>query len=68
MAEVDDMLRKGFIHPISPIRTFDVSELDKALLYFSRGKHIGKIIVTYENPKAMVKVSRCVRLYRLIIC
>ncbi|KAF2462795.1 polyketide synthase [Lindgomyces ingoldianus] len=56
MQEVDGMLRMGIIHPITPLKTFDVSELEKALLYFSRGKHIGKIIVTYEEPKSLVKM------------
>jgi hypothetical protein len=56
MEEVDCLLCEGKIHPITPVFTFDASELEQALLYFSKGHHIGKIVVTYENPTATVKV------------
>lgn len=39
----------GTIHPISPIKSFNVAELGKALLYFSKGTHIGKIVVNYDT-------------------
>ncbi|KAF4624751.1 hypothetical protein G7Y89_g13418 [Cudoniella acicularis] len=56
MEEVGNLLRKRSIQPIAPIKTFDISELDRALLHFSKGQHIGKIVVTYENPTSTVKM------------
>lgn len=61
MKEVDSLLRDGKIHPITPIRTFDVSELEQALLYFSKGQHVGKIVITYENATSVVKVRVLLR-------
>jgi NADPH:quinone reductase-like Zn-dependent oxidoreductase len=54
--EVNNLLRQGVIRPIPEITIFDVSELDQALLYLSRGQHIGKVVVTYENPESIIKV------------
>jgi NADPH:quinone reductase-like Zn-dependent oxidoreductase len=54
--EVGTLFRQGVIRPIPKITVLDVSELDQALLYFSRGQHIGKIVVTYKNKNSIVKV------------
>ncbi|QSZ31907.1 hypothetical protein DSL72_001476 [Monilinia vaccinii-corymbosi] len=54
--EVGTLFCQGAIRPIPQITVFDVSDLDQALLYFSRGQHIGKIVVTYENKNSMVKM------------
>jgi NADPH:quinone reductase-like Zn-dependent oxidoreductase len=58
MSEVGDMMRMGYIRPIPHLKTFDVADLESALLYFSQGKHIGKVVVTYTNRDSQVKVSR----------
>ncbi|KAH7135959.1 hypothetical protein B0J11DRAFT_611808 [Dendryphion nanum] len=55
MEEVGTMLRAGTVKPISEIQTFDVSHLSMALLAFSQGKHIGKLVVSYENSDSLVK-------------
>ncbi|KAF2180125.1 hypothetical protein K469DRAFT_640404, partial [Zopfia rhizophila CBS 207.26] len=55
MQEVGDMVRNGEICPIA-FKTFDVSELEKAMLYFSKGKHIGKVVATYEDQASIVKM------------
>lgn len=57
MREVNEMIITGVLHPISPLKTFDVSELESALMYFSQGKHIGKVTVTYTVKEAALKVS-----------
>ena len=57
MNEVGNLIRQGKIRPISLIKTFDVSELHHALLYFSKGQHIGKIVITYDNKMSIVRVS-----------
>ena len=55
MAEVGQWHREGVIKPIEFIKTFDISQLEQAMMYFSRGTHIGKVVVTYSNRKAMLK-------------
>lgn len=57
MSEVGEMMRKNELSPIKPMKTFDISELETALLSFSRGEHMGKIVVSYQNDQSVVKVS-----------
>ncbi|KAF2473021.1 polyketide synthase [Lindgomyces ingoldianus] len=56
LGQVNNMLRDGVIQPISPIRTFDVSQLAPALTYLSMGNHIGKVVITYEDSAAQVNM------------
>ncbi|KAI0013981.1 hypothetical protein F4779DRAFT_625071 [Xylariaceae sp. FL0662B] len=56
MKSVDKLYRAGRITPIRPFSVFDVSRLDQALLSFSKGKHIGKLIVSFQNPSVHIKV------------
>ena len=44
------------IGPINRIKAFDISELELAMMYFSKGVHTGKIVITFENPKTELKV------------
>jgi NAD(P)-dependent dehydrogenase (short-subunit alcohol dehydrogenase family)/aryl carrier-like protein len=60
MAEVVRLYRKGVIKPIDFITTFDISELQQAMMYMSKGTHVGKIIVTYDNPESKIKVAPAV--------
>jgi hypothetical protein len=57
MGEVGDMMRADYIRPISRLKLFDVADLELALLYFSQGIHIGKVVVTYTNRESLVKVG-----------
>lgn len=57
MREVNEMIIIGVLHPIFPLKTFDISELESALMYFSQGKHIGKVAVTYKVEDVPMKVS-----------
>jgi aryl carrier-like protein len=56
MAEVAELYKKGIIKPIDRITTFDISQLQQALMFMSKGKHIGKVVVTYNNPDSLLKV------------
>ena len=58
MKTVDELYRAGQIAPIRPFSTADVSELDRVLLGFTKGTHIGKMVVTFQNPDSLVKVIR----------
>ena len=56
MAQVNDMFRVGIVKPIDHIRTFDISELEQAMIYFANGNHMGKVVVTFDKPEALLKV------------
>ncbi|KAI0545024.1 polyketide synthase [Xylaria curta] len=49
MSAVHDHVCAGVLAPTSPITTFHISQLDQALATLSKGVHIGKIVVTYED-------------------
>ena len=53
---VGEHYRAGRITPIRPVATSDISQLDQTLLSFSRGTHLGKLVVTYKptSPVRMV--------------
>ncbi|RYP28272.1 hypothetical protein DL767_007292 [Monosporascus sp. MG133] len=56
MRTVDELYRAGRIAPIRPFSVSDVSKLDRALQSFSKGIHIGKMVVSFQNPDSAVKV------------
>ncbi|ORY09578.1 KR domain-domain-containing protein [Clohesyomyces aquaticus] len=53
--EVNDMMHQGCLRPLTAITSYDVSELSSALLNLSKGKHIGKSMVTYHGDN-LVKI------------
>lgn len=57
MKSVDDQFRAGRIGPISPVLPFDVAELDQALLRFSKGTHVGKLVINFQNPDSLVRMT-----------
>lgn len=58
MEAVNDLYQVGFITPIHPITISDIADLDKTLVSFSKGAHIGKLVVSFQNPKSQMKVVR----------
>lgn len=56
METVSTWHRAGKIKPTRPFSATDVSKLDQALLGFSKGTHIGKLVVTFQNPDSLVKM------------
>jgi acyl transferase domain-containing protein/NADPH:quinone reductase-like Zn-dependent oxidoreductase/acyl carrier protein len=60
MAAVNEHFRNGHIGPIRPYHVSDISQLDQVLLKFSKGTHIGKMIISYENPQARLRVQQSV--------
>ncbi|KAF2705690.1 hypothetical protein K504DRAFT_460398 [Pleomassaria siparia CBS 279.74] len=57
MAEVVQLYRQGVVKPIDYITTFDISDLQQAMMHMSKGTHVGKIIITYDNPESKIKVA-----------
>nr|XP_036579356.1 polyketide synthase [Colletotrichum truncatum]KAF6786903.1 polyketide synthase [Colletotrichum truncatum] len=56
MKTVDEHYRAGLIGPILPLATSDISQLDQTMLAFSKGKHVGKLVVTFLNPDSLVRM------------
>ena len=60
MAELRQLWVDGVIGPLHPTTTYDISRLEEAMVYFSKGVHVGKVVVTFDDPQASLKVSRIV--------
>ena len=56
MAELGRLHRQGVIRPFRHIQTFDVSQLEQAMVQFAKGTHLGKIVVTFQDPSAVLSV------------
>ncbi|CEJ86573.1 hypothetical protein VHEMI04144 [[Torrubiella] hemipterigena] len=56
MREVDEHYRAGNIGPIVPMTASDISQLSQTLQNFSKGKHVGKLIVTFQNSESLVRM------------
>ncbi|KAI0102813.1 hypothetical protein GGR51DRAFT_550282 [Nemania sp. FL0031] len=56
MQTVHSYYRNGLIEPVRPFSATDVSKLDQVLLRFSKGTHVGKLVVTFEDPKTLVRM------------
>ena len=56
LAEVNAMLEAGEIAPL-PVTSFPVPRVADAFRYMSQAKHIGKVVVTFDQPSADVRVS-----------
>ncbi|POS74346.1 polyketide synthase-5 [Diaporthe helianthi] len=48
MTTIQRLKREGHITPL-PSRTFDVAEIDAAFMTFTKGTHIGKLLVEYDD-------------------
>ncbi|KAK3936556.1 hypothetical protein QBC46DRAFT_461428 [Diplogelasinospora grovesii] len=58
MKTVHELHGTGRIAPIRPFSVSDVSQLDQTLVDFSKAAHIGKVVVSFENPSSTVKLLR----------
>lgn len=58
MQRVDEHYRAGHIGPIRPHTVSSISNLDRTLLELSKGKHTGKMVVSYEDPSSMIKTRQ----------
>ncbi|KAI1126739.1 hypothetical protein F5Y10DRAFT_293418 [Nemania abortiva] len=56
MQAVHSYYRNGSIEPIRPLSATDVSKLDQVLLRFSKGTHVGKLVVTFQDPQTLVRM------------
>jgi len=54
MREMHDLTQTGAIQPL-PAKTFDVSDVDQALLYLSKANHIGKVVLVYESNVSILR-------------
>ena len=56
MKNVLDLYRAGHISKISPLKVFDVSEIENALRYFQSNSRMGKIAISLQDPDARLTV------------
>ena len=60
MQSVDEHYTAGRIGPIRPYTASDISQLGQTLLRFSKGTHIGKMVVSYQDPNSMIRKHKSV--------
>ncbi|GLI78240.1 putative secondary metabolism biosynthetic enzyme [Penicillium ochrochloron] len=57
--ECVDLVARGAIQPIRPVRTFDATEIEQAFRCIQAGQHMGKIVWMVENgARKLVYLSR----------
>jgi len=56
MKTVDELYRAGRIVPIRPFSVSDISQLDQTLIAFSKGTHIGKLVVSFQKADSLIKM------------
>lgn len=66
MAQMVDLFRSGIVAPLNHIKTFDISQIEQAMMHFARGTHIGKVVVTFKDPKSLLPVSSDVSFISLV--
>lgn len=55
--DVMGLFRKKHLHPIRPIKSFKIENIEGAMRYFMEGKHIGKVVLSIdEKPTGKVRV------------
>ncbi|KAH8719431.1 hypothetical protein GQ44DRAFT_808784 [Phaeosphaeriaceae sp. PMI808] len=58
MKAVNEHFIKGRICPVKPYLATDVSQLGQTLLKFSKGTHIGKMVISYRDPDSLIKMHK----------
>ncbi|KAI0190622.1 putative polyketide synthase [Xylaria flabelliformis] len=58
MAELKDLWKNGVIGPISPITCFELSQLTSAMTFFTKGRHIGKVVIQIDKSTRPANVLR----------
>ena len=56
LSEVGDMLEAGEIKPLL-MTTFPASKVTDAFRYMQQAKHMGKVVITFDEPEVRVKVA-----------
>ena len=55
---MNELINEGAIGPIKHLTTFDISQLETAMSFFSKSVHAGKLVITFQDPNATLKVLR----------
>ncbi|TQV90381.1 polyketide synthase [Cordyceps javanica] len=56
MESVHTYYRTGVIAPIHPYAVSTVDQLPQTLLKFSKGTHVGKHVISFQDPEALVRM------------
>ncbi|KAF2194383.1 hypothetical protein K469DRAFT_744342 [Zopfia rhizophila CBS 207.26] len=60
MHSVDEHYNSGRIGPIRPYTASVISQPGQTMLRFSKGTHIGKMVVFYQDPNSMIRKHKSV--------
>ena len=52
MSLITDLLEKGSITPVRPVKSFEAASVDKAFRYMQSGQHIGRIAISLRKSPA----------------
>ncbi|GMF92903.1 unnamed protein product [Aspergillus oryzae] len=58
LATIVNLYKQGAIHPIRPVKTFPVSEVEDAFRYLQTGQHIGKLILQFSDSPDLPMATR----------
>ena len=56
MRKLFELIEGGFIKPISPVHKFPWTDVPAALRFLRLGTHVGKVVVSQDNPASGVQV------------
>ncbi|KAL8758325.1 MAG: hypothetical protein Q9199_001581 [Rusavskia elegans] len=62
MNQLEDIFHKETMRPKDLGETFDIAELQQALVHLSTGSAVEKVIVTLENPESLLKMTTSTQL------
>ncbi len=57
MQTMMQMYREKKITPIQPVTVHDITQIGEALQRFGLKSHLGKFVISYQDPNALVKVG-----------
>ena len=64
LSELFQLIERGHVKPIFPIRLFPFEDIPAAFRVLRSGKHIGKLVVSNRlNPKVKVPVRGFLKYY-----
>ncbi|OGM47171.1 polyketide synthase [Aspergillus bombycis] len=58
LATIVDLYKQGTIHPIRPVKTFPLNELQDAFRYLQTGQHIGKLVLQFSASTDLPVATR----------
>ncbi|KAI0521826.1 putative polyketide synthase [Xylaria bambusicola] len=58
MCDLKRMWTNGIVVPVAPITSFEISQLASAMSFFTKGQHMGKVVLDFNKSTIPAKVLR----------